>query len=234
MGMTKILIIEDESNISELINYNLTENGYETIQAYDGEEGLRMALSEKPDLILLDVMLPRKNGVDVCRELRDSHHQTVPIIMLTAKSEEIDKVLGLEFGADDYITKPFSVRELLARIKAVLRRFEAAAAEPVNNGFPTTKTIKVHDLIIDIDRHEVHLGDEAIELTFKEFELLKMLAVNQGKVISREYLLDRVWGFDYIGETRTVDVHVRYLRRKLGQASDYIHTVRGVGYKLQG
>ncbi len=232
--MTKILVIEDESNISELINYNLTENGYQTLLAYDGEEGLHMALSEKPDLILLDVMLPKKNGIDVCRELRNSHHQNTPIIMLTAKSEEIDKILGLEFGADDYITKPFSVRELLARIKAVLRRFETVADEPVKSGFPETKSIQVHDLIIDIDRHEVHVLDTPVELTFKEFELLKMLAVNQGKVISREYLLDTVWGFEYIGETRTVDVHIRYLRRKLGPASDYIHTVRGVGYKLQG
>ncbi len=231
--MAKILVIEDDSNISELISYNLQENGYETVQAFDGNTGLKLALEEAPDLILLDIMLPGKNGVDICRELRETYHRSAPIIMLTAKGEEIDKILGLEFGADDYITKPFSVRELMARTKAVLRRFEnAEAAEqpPVKAG---AAVIVVNDLTIDTDRHEVMVGDETIELTFKEFELLRALASNKGKVITREFLLDTVWGFEYIGETRTVDVHVRYLRRKLGRAGDYIQTVRGVGYKIQ-
>jgi two-component system alkaline phosphatase synthesis response regulator PhoP len=229
--MSKILVVEDEININELISYNLKENGYQVLSAEDGIKGLDLALKESPDLILLDVMLPGKNGMDICRELREVHHKTMPIIMLTAKSEEIDKVLGLEFGADDYVTKPFSVRELLARVRAVLRRVENMQEERKGNK-PDIKSIVVDDLIIDIDKHEVWFKDQSIELTFKEFELLRTLAQNRGKVITREYLLDTVWGFDYIGETRTVDVHVRYLRRKLGDASDYIQTVRGVGYKV--
>jgi two-component system alkaline phosphatase synthesis response regulator PhoP len=231
--MAKILVIEDDSNISELISYNLQENGYETIQAFDGNTGLKLALEEAPDLILLDIMLPGKHGVDICRELRETYHRSAPIIMLTAKGEEIDKILGLEFGADDYITKPFSVRELMARIKAVLRRFENAEAAEQPPGKAGAAAIVVNDLLIDTDRHEVKVGDETVELTFKEFELLRALASNKGKVITREFLLDTVWGFEYIGETRTVDVHVRYLRRKLGRAGDYIQTVRGVGYKIQ-
>ena len=231
--MTKILVVEDESNISELIAYNLLGSGYEVITAFDGIAGLEMALNGKPDLILLDIMLPGKNGTDVCRELREAHRSKTPIIMLTAKGEEIDKVLGLEFGADDYITKPFSVRELLARIKAVLRRYETGAAEDASSVSEKSRIITVHDLTIDPDRHEVKVAGETVELTYKEFELLRSLAANQGKVITREFLLDTVWGFEYIGETRTVDVHVRYLRRKLGKAGAYIHTVRGVGYKIQ-
>jgi len=161
-----------------------------------------------------------------------------PIIMLTAKSEEIDKVLGLEFGADDYVTKPFSVRELMARVKAVLRRSESmlapSAQEPGNKDEKRSeqKLIHVGDLTIDIDKHEVRVKDRIVELTFKEFELLKTLAVNRGKVMSRDYLLDKVWGYDYIGETRTVDVHVRYLRLKLGEEDNIIQTIRGVGYKI--
>ena len=237
--MQKVLIIEDEANISELIVYNLKENGYTALAAADGEQGLALALSDKPDLILLDVMLPLKSGLDVCRELRESHHLKTPIIMLTAKSEEIDKILGLEFGADDYVTKPFSVRELMARVKAVLRRTEGISTTENNTAADmerkTTKTslITAGELTMDIDRHEVHIGDRLVELTFKEFELLRTLAVNRGKVISRDYLLDKVWGYDYIGETRTVDVHVRYLRQKLGEEAAIIHTIRGVGYKIQ-
>lgn len=236
--MQRVLIVEDEANISELIDYNLKENGYETMIASDGESGLAYALSEKPDLILLDVMLPGRSGLDVCRELREVHHLKMPVIMLTAKSEEIDKVLGLEFGADDYVTKPFSVRELMARVKAVLRRSESMLVTETQDSRNNEekkcdpKLIHVGDLTIDIDKHEVRVKDRLVELTFKEFELLKTLAVNRGKVMSRDYLLDKVWGYDYMGETRTVDVHVRYLRLKLGEEDPIIQTIRGVGYKI--
>jgi len=230
--MPKVLVIEDDGNINELITFNLAENGYEPISAHDGVQGLALALSERPDLILLDIMLPGKNGIDVCRELRETHRSKIPVIMLTAKGEEIDKVLGLEFGADDYITKPFSVRELMARIKAVLRRSESQA-EGEGAAPDAGRTIAIGDLEIDTERREVRVHGQPVELAFKEFELLKALAEAQGRVVTREFLLDTVWGFDYYGETRTVDVHVRYLRRKLGPAGDRIQTVRGVGYKLQ-
>lgn len=223
--MQKILIIEDEPNIRELILYNLIQNGYEGLAAEDGTMGITLARDEKPDLILLDIMLPGKNGYDICKELRSEGNQT-PIIMLTAKNDEIDKVLGLEFGADDYISKPFGVRELIARIKAVLRRYEN------NTG---TDVITVGDLSMDISRHEVKLAGKPIELTLKEFDLLKALAENRGRVLTRDQLLDKVWGFEYYGETRTVDVHIRYLRKKLKDEDGegkYIQTVRGMGYKM--
>ena len=223
--MQKILIIEDEPNIRELVLYNLGQNEYEGIEAEDGLQGLAMARSENPDLILLDVMLPGKNGYDICKELRAEGIKT-PIIMLTAKNEEIDKVLGLEFGADDYISKPFGIRELLARIKAVLRRYES---------IPEQEGIVLGDLVINIGSHEVKLAGRSLELTLKEFDLLRVLAENRGRVMTRDQLLDKVWGFEYIGETRTVDVHVRYLRKKLGDEDNegkYIQTVRGMGYKM--
>ena len=223
--MQKILIIEDEPNIRELVLYNVEQNGYKGLAAEDGLQGLAMARTEKPDLILLDIMLPGKNGYDICKELRMEGTKT-PIIMLTAKNEEIDKVLGLEFGADDYVSKPFGVRELMARIKAVLRR-----AEHSEGG----REIAAGDLTIDIERHEVRIGGQSIDLTLKEFDLLRTLAENKGRVLTRDQLLDKVWGFDYIGETRTVDVHIRYLRKKLGDEDNegkYIQTVRGVGYKM--
>ncbi|WP_027399563.1 response regulator transcription factor [Anaerovorax odorimutans] len=234
--MKKILVIEDEPNIRELVLYNLTQNSYEGIFAEDGETGLALARMEKPDLILLDIMLPEKNGYDICKELRAEGNKT-PIIMLTAKNEEIDKVLGLEFGADDYISKPFGVRELMARIKAVLRRYESQnmtkADEKAKN--KENRVLQIDDLTIDVERHEVSLGGKKVDLTLKEFDLLKTLAENRGIVMSRNQLLDKVWGFEYIGETRTVDVHVRYIRKKLGDEDNdgkYIQTVRGVGYKI--
>lgn len=235
--MQKILIIEDEPNIRELVLYNLNQNGYEGLTAEDGLQGLAMARSEKPDLILLDIMLPGKNGYDICRELRAEGNKT-PIIMLTAKNEEIDKVLGLEFGADDYISKPFGIRELIARIKAVLRRYESSP-EPESYvsgpGTAVSPGIVNGDLVINIDSHEVRLAGRLVELTLKEFDLLRILAENRGRVMTRDQLLDKVWGFEYIGETRTVDVHVRYLRKKLGDEDNegkYIQTVRGIGYKM--
>jgi two-component system alkaline phosphatase synthesis response regulator PhoP len=235
--MQKILIIEDEPNIRELVLYNLNQNGYEGLTAEDGLQGQAMARSEKPDLILLDIMLPGKNGYDICRELRAEGNKT-PIIMLTAKNEEIDKVLGLEFGADDYISKPFGIRELIARIKAVLRRYESSPEpETSANGSGTAVNagIVIGDLTINIDSHEVRLAGRLVELTLKEFDLLRILAENRGRVMTRDQLLDKVWGFEYIGETRTVDVHVRYLRKKLGDEDNegkYIQTVRGIGYKM--
>ncbi len=223
--MKKILIIEDEANIRELLSYNLTSNGYQTLEAEDGIKGFEMSIREKPDLILLDLMLPGKNGLDICRELRGRGVKT-PIIMLTAKNEDIDKVMGLEFGADDYMTKPFSVHELMARIKAVLRRSNQNGEE---------NRLTRGELTIDVERHEVRLNDVEVELSMKEFELLKTLAENRGVVMTRDKLLDQIWGIDYDGETRTVDVHIRYLRRKLGEEegeSKYIRTVRGRGYKM--
>jgi two-component system, OmpR family, alkaline phosphatase synthesis response regulator PhoP len=224
-GMHKVLIIEDESNIRELISYNLINSNYRVIEAEDGLQGLDMSIREKPDLILLDLMLPGMNGLDICKELRDKGSKT-PIIILTAKHEDIDKVMGLEFGADDYMTKPFSVYELMARIKAVLRRSELKNE---------VKYIKKGALTINIERHEVLVNGKTIELSLKEFDLLKTLAENKGIVMTRDQLLDKVWGIDYDGENRTVDVHIRYLRRKLEDEeteSKYIQTIRGMGYKM--
>ena len=235
--MQKILIIEDEPNIRELVLYNLSQNGYEGLDAEDGLLGIAMARSEKPDLILLDIMLPGKNGYDICKELRSEGSKT-PIIMLTAKNEEIDKVLGLEFGADDYISKPFGIRELMARIKAVLRRYENNPEQEASgngSGAAYSSGITIGDLAINIDSHEIRLAGRLVELTLKEFDLLRILAENRGRVMTRDQLLDKVWGFEYIGETRTVDVHVRYLRKKLGDEDNegkYIQTVRGIGYKM--
>ncbi len=223
--MHKILLIEDEANIRELISYNLINNNYKVLEAEDGLQGLETAIKEKPDLILLDLMLPGMNGLDICKELR-SRGSKIPIIILTAKKEDIDKVMGLEFGADDYMTKPFSVHELMARIKAVLRRAEQRS---------DVNYITRGALTINIERHEVLVDGKAVELSLKEFDLLKTLAENKGMVMTRDQLLDKVWGIDYDGENRTVDVHIRYLRKKLGDEegeSKYIQTIRGMGYKM--
>ncbi|MEG0918349.1 MAG: response regulator transcription factor [Bacilli bacterium] len=227
--MKKILIIEDEDNIRELVNYNLKSNGYIPLEAADGIAGITKVYKDKPDLILLDIMLPGKDGYEICRELRSEGNNT-PIIMLTAKSEEIDKVLGLEFGADDYISKPFGVRELLARIKAVLRRFENTATKAENNN----EIIQAGEITIDSDKHKVSVAGKDVELTYKEFELLKFLAKNKGHVYSRDELMDKVWGLDFLGETRTVDVHIRHLRKKMQDNDEkYIETIRGRGYRLK-
>ena len=223
----KVLVVDDEQPIVDAVVYNLRKEGYQTLTAGDAEQCLSLARAERPDLILLDVMLPSASGFDVCRSLRKQ--SDVPIIMLTARAEETDRVVGLEIGADDYITKPFSMRELIARVKTVLRRNIAPAA-------PAEK-IEVDALQIDPDRYEVKVRGKAVELTRKEFDLLTFLARHPGQAFSRQTLLDRVWGADAYVLERTVDVHIRWLREKIEAVpSDpyYLLTVRGVGYKFRG
>lgn len=235
MTTKKILIIEDEPNIRELVLYNLKTNGYDGISAEDGIMGITMVHREKPDLILLDIMLPEKNGFEICKELRDEGNNT-PIIMMTAKTEESDKVIGLECGADDYISKPFGIREMMARIKAVLRRYEMTAADGSETANTSDTIITVGDLSINVERHEVTVGNREVDLTLKEFDLLKYLMENRGHVFSRDQLLNHIWGIDYAGETRTVDVHIRHLRQKLADEDGqehYIETIRGRGYKVK-
>lgn len=235
MTTKKILIIEDEPNIRELVLYNLKTNGYDGISAEDGIMGITMVHREKPDLILLDIMLPEKNGFEICKELRDEGNNT-PIIMMTAKTEESDKVTGLECGADDYISKPFGIREMMARIKAVLRRYEMTTADGSENANTSDTIITVGDLSINVERHEVTVGNREVDLTLKEFDLLKYLMENRGHVFSRDQLLNHIWGIDYAGETRTVDVHIRHLRQKLADENgqeNYIETIRGRGYKVK-
>ncbi len=230
MSSARVLIIEDEEHISELIKYNLESAGYHVMAAYDGEEGLKMVSEFKPDLVILDLMLPKMDGISVCNKLRNQKEtEEISIIMLTAKSSETDKIIGLEIGADDYITKPFSVRELQARIKTVLRRTKGGHTAQESG------VIRVEALEIDLDKHEVRRSDERYVLTLKEFQLLKMLAENRGKVLTRNFLLDEIWGYDYFGETRTVDVHIRHLRSKIDDENNgnLIETVRGVGYKIR-
>ena len=227
--MSKILIVDDEANIRQLVKYNLEKESYQILEAEDGFQGLRLAKTEKPDLILLDLMLPQMDGLEVCRSLKGNQATAaLPIIMLTAKSEEIDKVIGLELGADDYMTKPFSPRELVARVKAVLRRSQKEASLPGE--------LSVGRLRFNFSRYEVHMGNAKLELTPKEYELLKMLATNLGKVFTREQLLEKVWGYEYFGDTRTVDVHVRHLRAKMAgdpETADALETIRGFGYRLR-
>lgn len=220
-----ILIIEDEKPISEIVKFNLEKEGYTVLVAYDGEEGLHKAITSYPDLVLLDVMLPKLDGFQVCRKIRET--STVPILMLTAKEEEVDKVLGLEMGADDYITKPFGMRELLARVKANLRRNENSGSNNLEG------VLSTGGLTIDFSKYEVRKDKNVIELTSREFELLKFLAVQAEQVFTREQLLKQVWGYEYYGDIRTVDVTVRRLREKVEDNSanpEYIMTKRGVGY----
>ena len=230
MDAKRVLIIEDEKPISDIVRFNLTKEGFETETAYDGGEGLELALSSDPDLILLDVMLPTLDGFEICKKVREKSN--VPIIMLTAKEEEVDKVLGLELGADDYITKPFGLRELIARVKANIRRTgmtEVIGADPNN-------VTEYGSITIDTNRYEARKNGEPLELTLREFELLKYLAEREDKVYERGQLLEDVWGYEYYGDVRTVDVTVRRLREKLEDDSSdpkYVLTKRGVGYYFQ-
>jgi DNA-binding response OmpR family regulator len=221
-----ILVVDDEANIVELARLYLEKEGFRVEEASTGEEALKGFEDLNPALIILDIMLPAPDGWEVCRRIRS--HSQVPIIMLTAREDEVDKVVGLELGADDYLTKPFSPRELVARVKAVLRR-----ARPVSEA---EEVLHAEDLIIDASRRRVAQGDKEIDLTPREFDLLYTLALNRGIVMSRERLLERVWGYDYYGDTRTVDVHIRHMREKLGEDSSkprYVETVWGVGYKFR-
>lgn len=225
----KILIVDDEEHILELIKFNLEKNGFEVLSSDNGEDCISILESNSVDLLVLDLMLPGMDGIDVCKEIRKIDKlNNLPIIMLTAKGEETDRILGLELGADDYITKPFSVRELVARIKAVLRRTDT-------KGIDKQKILKLKGITLDTEKHEVTVDGNLVDLTLKEFELLKILIENRGKVLSRNTLLDDIWGFDYFGETRTVDVHIRHLRKKIGddETGEYIETIRGVGYKMK-
>jgi two-component system OmpR family response regulator len=227
MVNSKILIVEDDRTLLNVLKYNLTKEGYSVVTAVDGVEALEVARRDKPGFIILDIMLPKMSGFEVCRILRKE--MTVPILMLTAKTEEVDKVVGLEIGADDYMTKPFSMRELLARIRAMLRRVEMQV--------PTAGTLNLGDIEIDISRHAITKGGNILSLTPKEFDLLAFLAKNKGLVFSRDQLLEKVWGYDYPGDTRTVDVHIRWLREKIEDTPakpKRLVTVRGVGYKLEG
>ena len=222
---SKILVVDDEKLIVKGIKFSLEQEGWEVDVAYDGEEALNLALSKEYDVILLDVMLPIFDGLEVCRQIRATSN--VPIIMLTAKGEDMDKIMGLEYGADDYVTKPFNILELKARIKAILRRTAQ------NNTKQTKKMIEIEGLRLEINSRRVFINNEEINLTAKEFDMLALLANSPGKVYSRDQLLDTIWGYDYPGDVRTVDVHVRRLREKIepnpGQP-EYIHTKWGVGY----
>lgn len=224
----KILVVEDEKDIVKMLRYNLEKEGFKVIDARDGEDALDLAVRQHPDLILLDLMLPGMDGLEVCKALKkENKTSSIPIIMLTAKSQESDKVVGLELGADDYITKPFSPRELTARIKAVLRRVTDKEKLP--------EVFQAGDLKIDFSKISVTVKDKPVELTSKEFELLKTLLKAKGRVLSRDYLLDTIWGFDHAMEiqTRTVDVHIRTLRKKIKSAAKYIITVKNYGYRFE-
>ena len=235
----KILIVDDEKPILDILVHNLKKEGYNVIEAVDGEEAIEKAFNEKPDLILLDIMLPKVDGLTVCKRVRNS--LSVPIVMLSAKGEEIDKILGLELGADDYITKPFSLRELIARVKANLRKGEInnnkykideTKSDNKNNG---DKIISIGELYINLDKFEVRVRNKPIDLTLREFEVLRFLANQPGQVVTREALLEKVWGYEYYGDIRTVDVTIRRIREKIEQDTSnpkLLITKRGVGYYL--
>lgn len=230
----KILVVDDEENIRELVKFNLEKEGYQVITASDGNEAIKVAREQLPDLIILDIMLPGMDGLEVCRNISNCPStKGIPIIMLSAKGEELDKVLGLEMGADDYVTKPFSPRELVARVRARLRR----NAEVIENIQPDYQNrFSIGGLVIDEDRFQITVNGVKQDLTPKEFELLRFLARHPGKVFTRDYLLEKIWGYDYTGDSRTVDVHIRHIRKKLEQSPgspQLIETVRGVGYRFK-
>lgn len=220
----KILVVDDEQSIVTLLQFNLEQSGYSVVVALDGKEALEIAKREKPDLMILDLMLPELSGLEVCKELRQAKINT-PILMLTAKDDELDKIIGLELGADDYLTKPFSPREVVARVKAILRRSQAQD-ESVQG------KINIGKLEIIPDNYEAFFEGESLVLTPKEFELLLYLAQHKGRVLTREQLLNAIWNYDFVGDTRIVDVHISHLRDKI--KSSYIKTIRGLGYKLDG
>lgn len=226
MNKHLIFIVEDDAHIAQLVKYNLEQAGYQAQVFEDGNEAAEAVFHDKPDLILLDIMLPGKDGIEILKLLRRNEEtKQILVIMLTAKNEEFDRVLGLELGADDYISKPFSSRELVARVKAVLRRRKESGGTVAEGN-----EICFGNLRMDVERHRVFLGNKELELTYKEFELLKYLIKNRGRVLKRDFLLDEIWGYDTAVETRTVDVHIRRLRMLIGE--DYIETVRGIGYRF--
>jgi two-component system, OmpR family, response regulator VicR len=227
--VARILVVDDEKTIVKGLKFSLEKEGYEVLTAYDGEEALRVFKDESPDLIVLDLMLPELDGFEVCRRIRKNND--IPIIMLTARGDDIDKILGLELGADDYVTKPFNPRELTARVKAIMRRSQAPATEGAG-----LQVIRLQDLLIDLFQHKVRVRDKDVDLTSKEFALLSLLASHPGRVFSREKLLEHVWGYDYYGDARTVDVHIRHLREKIEPdpaTPQLILTVWGAGYKFR-
>lgn len=226
--MTRLLIIDDDPMITEPLARQLGTSGYEVLVAHDGRSGLDLAQTQKPDLVVLDVMMPELDGWEVCQKLRQN--SVVPILMLTALGDEVDRILGLELGADDYLTKPFSVRELRARIKALLRRVELD-----QHAAPAPNELVVGELRVALDSRQVYKGDELLQLRYKEFELLTLLLTRAGDVVTRAELFDKIWGTDWLGDTRTLDVHIRWLREKIEADPSqprYIQTVRGVGYRM--
>ncbi len=228
-----ILIVDDEQSIIDILVYNLKKEGYNTIEANDGVAAVEMALSQKPDLILLDIMLPKMDGLTACKKIKSALN--VPILILSAKDEELDKIVGLELGADDYITKPFSVRELMARVKANLRKSEVVMASQETKDKKEENQIEVGDLSLNLDRFEVKVRGEKVDLTVREFEALKYLANQPGQIVSRELLLEKVWGYEYFGDIRTVDVTVRRIREKIEEDTTnpkILVTKRGVGYYI--
>ena len=227
-----MLVVEDEENLVEALRYNLEREGYAVLTAMDGEKGLELARGSNPDLIILDVMLPKLDGFEVCRILR--RDVNTPILMLTAKGEEVDRIVGLELGADDYVTKPFSMRELLARVRAMLRRSRMTSETLFSTG---VESYTAGDLEVDLSSHTARLGAATLNLKPREFDLLALLVSNKGRAITRDQILERLWGYDYIGDTRTVDVHVRWLREKIEAepgSPKRIVTIRGVGYRFEG
>jgi len=226
MKNKRVLAVEDELHILELIRYNLEQSGFDVNVAEDGEKAMVMIMENDYDLLLLDLMLPGIGGMEICKRVRsDAKTRKMPIIMLTAKGGEADKIDGLDMGADDYMTKPFSINELKARINSLLRR---------SGDMELQEAITIGGITIDPASHEIKIGNEIVEMTLKEYELLKLLALNHGKVLTRDVILDKVWGYEYFGDTRTVDVHIRHLRKKMGlEKGKMIETVRGVGYRMK-
>ncbi len=232
---TKVLVVDDEQSIVTLLQYNLEQAGFDVITAMDGEEGKRLAKLESPDMIILDLMLPKIDGMEVCKQLRQEHIST-PILMLTAKDDELDKILGLELGADDYMVKPFSPREVIARVKAILRRIQVQSTASEEKAEEEELYIEIGSLKIYPEKYEAYFQGGLLELTLKEFELLLYLAQNKGRVLTRDQLLSAVWNYDFAGDTRIVDVHISHLREKVEKDTKkpvYIKTVRGLGYKLE-